>query len=239
MEKKELWRNSELYVGLGMIAVFCILLWQIAIISVPESRIFPGFAAAVIGISGLSLVIRACQGKAHGDASKLRIHAKELAAFAILVVACFLFDILGFYTTLLFMLFAISLCVEYPLTGKKIGAYYGCLLLRPGKLMAFDNPENPKIMEDFIRAIGAEPVIYPYRNECCGGYISLKEEDMSREMCRKIEESASGFGADMLITACPLCMYNLNKNNGDNLPVYYFTELLAEALGLKEEVKEQ
>ena len=120
MEKKELWRNSELYVGLGMIAVFCILLWQIAIISVPESRIFPGFAAAVIGISGLSLVIRACQGKAHGDASKLRIHAKELAAFAILVVACFLFDILGFYTTLLFMLFAISLCVEYPLTRKKV-----------------------------------------------------------------------------------------------------------------------
>ena len=120
MEKKELWRNSELYVGLGMIAVFCILLWQIAIISVPESRIFPGFATAVIGISGLSLVIRACQGKAHGDASKLRIHTKELIAFAILVVACFLFDILGFYTTLLFMLFAISLCVEYPLTGKKV-----------------------------------------------------------------------------------------------------------------------
>ena len=62
---------------------------------------------------------------------------------------------------------------------------------------------------------------------------------MSKEMCRKIEESASGFGADMLITACPLCMYNLNKNNGGNLPVYYFTELLAEALGVKEEVKAQ
>lgn len=120
MEKKELWRNSELYVGLGMIAVFCILLWQVIIISVPESRIFPGFATAVIGISGLALVIRAIQGKIGGDASKLRIHAKELAAFAILLAACFLFDILGFYTTLLFMLFAISLCVEYPLTGKKV-----------------------------------------------------------------------------------------------------------------------
>ena len=129
--------------------------------------------------------------------------------------------------------------VVKPLTGKKIGAYYGCLLLRPGRIMAFDDPENPTILEDFIRALGAEPVIYPYRNECCGGYISLKEEDMSKNMCRKIEESAAGFGADMLITACPLCMYNLNKNNGGNLPVYYFTELLAEALGLKEEVDEQ
>ena len=126
--------------------------------------------------------------------------------------------------------------VVNPLTGKKIGAYYGCLLLRPGKIMAFDDPENPSIMEDFIRALGAEPVIYPYRNECCGGYISLKEKEMSQNMCEKIEESAAGFGADMLITACPLCKYNLNKNSGNKMPVYYFTELLAEALGVKEEV---
>ena len=126
--------------------------------------------------------------------------------------------------------------VTHPLTGKKVGAYYGCLLLRPGKILEFDNPENPKIMEDFIRAIGAEPVIYPYRNECCGGYISLKEKEMAKNMCNKIVESAGGFGADMLITACPLCMYNLKKNTVGNLPVYYFTELLAEALGVKEEV---
>lgn len=129
--------------------------------------------------------------------------------------------------------------VVHPLKGKKIGAYYGCLLLRPGKILAFDDPENPKIMEDFIRAIGAEPVIYPYRNECCGGYISLKEKDMAKEMCEKIGGSAGGFGADMLITACPLCMYNLNKNLGAGLPVYYFTELLAEALGVKDEVEKQ
>lgn len=126
--------------------------------------------------------------------------------------------------------------VVKPLTGKRIGAYYGCLLLRPGKVMAFDDPENPKIMEDFIRALGAEPVRYPYRNECCGGYISLKEKELSQEMCKKITESASGFGADFLITACPLCRYNLNQNGTDTLPVYYFTELLAEALGVKEEV---
>lgn len=124
--------------------------------------------------------------------------------------------------------------VVNPLTGKKIGAYYGCLLLRPGKILGFDDPENPKIMEDFIRAIGAEPVIYPYRNECCGGYISLKEKDMARSMCDKITESAEGFGADMLITACPLCMYNLNKSSEREIPVYYFTDLLAMALGVKE-----
>jgi len=127
--------------------------------------------------------------------------------------------------------------VVNPLSGKKIGAYYGCLLLRPGKILGFDDPENPKIIEDFIRAIGAEPVVYPYRNECCGGYISLKEKELSKSMCASICESAAGFGAEMLITACPLCMYNLNATEGDKLPVKYFTELLAEALGVKEEAE--
>jgi len=125
--------------------------------------------------------------------------------------------------------------VVNPLTGKKIGAYYGCLLLRPSNIMAFDDPENPSILEDFLRALGAEPVVYPYRNECCGGYISLKEKEMSQQMCHRITESAAGFAAECLVTACPLCKYNLNQNG--KLPVVYFTELLAEALGVKEENK--
>ncbi len=128
--------------------------------------------------------------------------------------------------------------VVNPLTGRKIGAYYGCLLLRPSSLLQFDDPENPKILEDFIRAIGGEPVIYPYRNECCGGYISLKEKELSMSMTDKIMDSAAGFGAEELITACPLCLYNLNQSRSSaKLPVRYFTELLAEALGVKEEVQ--
>ena len=125
--------------------------------------------------------------------------------------------------------------VVNPLKGRKIGAYYGCLLLIPSTVLAFDDPENPQIIEDFIRAIGAEPVVYPYRNECCGGYISLKEKEMSGRMSCNIVDSAAGAGAEMLITACPLCMYNLNKSGSGKIPVYYFTELLAEALGVKEE----
>ena len=122
--------------------------------------------------------------------------------------------------------------VVNPLTGRKIGAYYGCLLLRPSDVMAFDDPENPTILEDFIRALGATPVVYPYRNECCGGYISLKEPNLAASMCDKITSSAAGFEADCLVTACPLCKYNLNKSG--KLPVVYFTELLAEAFGVTE-----
>ena len=121
--------------------------------------------------------------------------------------------------------------VKKPI-GKKIGAYYGCLLLRPGKVMAFDDPENPSIIEDFIKAIGGEAVKYPFRNECCGAYVSLKNEDLPKSRSAAIIKSARDHGAEMLTTACPLCLYNLQKN-GD-MPVVYFTELLAEALGVKE-----
>ena len=58
----------------------------------------------------------------------------------------------------------VKAAVKNPLTGKKIGAYYGCLLLRPASALKFDDPENPQILEDFIKAIGAEPVIYAQRN---------------------------------------------------------------------------
>ncbi len=124
--------------------------------------------------------------------------------------------------------------VVNPLTGKKIAAYYGCLLLRPGKVMAMDDVENPTIIEDLIRAIGAEPVIYAYRNECCGGYITLESKELAKAKSQKVVSNAKEKGADMIITACPLCLYNLKKNGAD-VPVVYFTELLAEALGVKEQ----
>ena len=126
--------------------------------------------------------------------------------------------------------------VKNPLKGKKIAAYYGCLLLRPSGVMAFDDPENPQIIEDFIRAIGATPVIYSQRNECCGGYMAMEDEGYARRRVECILKSAAEAGADEIITACPLCMYNLAHNAGDTkVPVKYFTELLYQALGLGEE----
>ncbi len=124
--------------------------------------------------------------------------------------------------------------VKNPLKGQKIAAYYGCLLLRPGKVMGFDDPENPTIIEDFIRALGAEPVIYPARNECCGGYIALEDAEAAKKRSNTVSQSAANHGAERMVTACPLCKYNLEKN-GSEIPVVYFTELLAEALGVKEE----
>ena len=127
--------------------------------------------------------------------------------------------------------------VVKPLGGQKIGAYYGCLLLRPSRELGFDDPENPTIMEDFLRAIGAEPVCYGMRNECCGGYTTIEGKEFAQKQVAKIMNNAKACGAEALITACPLCMYNLRENAVDGLPVYYFTELLAQALGVKEDAE--
>ena len=129
---------------------------------------------------------------------------------------------------------AIKEKVVNSLNGKKIAAYYGCLLLRPNKVMRMDDPENPTIMEDFIKALGAQPVVYAKRNECCGGYISVESPESAKKNSNAIIENAKAAGAEMIITACPLCKYNLVKSGAD-IPVVYFTELLAEALGVKED----
>lgn len=127
--------------------------------------------------------------------------------------------------------------VVNPLKGQKIAAYYGCLLLRPNSVMQMDDPENPQIMEDFIRALGAEPVIYSYRNECCGGYVTMESPELAKKKSTTVTGSAKNAGAEKIVTACPLCRYNLEKN-GTDVPVVYLTELLAEALGVKEDTNE-
>lgn len=118
--------------------------------------------------------------------------------------------------------------------NRKVAGYYGCLLLRPGKVMQFDNPENPSILEDLIKALGGEPVKYPYRNECCGAYVSLKAPELAKKKSSAVTDSAKENGAVEILTACPLCQYNLEKNCGGEIKVTYFTELMAEALGIDE-----
>ena len=124
--------------------------------------------------------------------------------------------------------------VVNSLKGKKIAAYYGCLLLRPNSVMRMDDPENPTIMENFIRALGADAVVYAKRNECCGGYIAAESPEAAKKNSASVLQNAVAAGAEMIITACPLCKYNLIKS-GVDVPVVYFTELLAEALGVKED----
>lgn len=124
--------------------------------------------------------------------------------------------------------------IANPLAGRMIGAYYGCLLLKPGRVMSFDDPESPEIIENLITALGAKPVIYDMRNECCAGYMAVTDKSICNRMVNEINGAALDAGAIELVTACPLCQYNLVANATTNkIQVKYFTEILAEALGLE------
>ena len=134
--------------------------------------------------------------------------------------------------------------VKRPLSGLKVAPYYGCLLLRPFEEIGLDDPEDPRIMHDLVRALGAESVDFPYAVECCGSYLTVKEPDVPASLSLEIVTSARERGADLVVTACPLCQFNLDypqrdsgaSRSGERIPVLYFTQLMAVALGLPEDV---
>lgn len=130
--------------------------------------------------------------------------------------------------------------VAKPLNGLKVASYYGCYLVRPPKLGHFDRAEDPRSMDNLVSCLGGTPVDWPHKTECCGaGLITLSPDDglpLSYELLRM----ARLCGAECLVTACPMCLMNLdlhqekvNKNFKEqfNLPVFYFTELMALAFG--------
>ena len=125
------------------------------------------------------------------------------------------------------------------LQSLRLAPYYGCLLLRPEDEIGLDDPENPTILHDLLRALGAEPVDFPYSIECCGSYLTVKDPQISGTLAREVVASARECGAQAIVTACPLCQFNLDypqrEVGGDALPVVYFTQLMAVALGLPQE----
>lgn len=128
--------------------------------------------------------------------------------------------------------------VKAPLKGLPVGAYYGCLLLRPPGEMKLDDPNRPSIMEDLFTRLGCTPVDYPARTQCCGSYLSVSSSESSEPLAREIIQSAHKAGAKVLAVSCPLCKYNLETGRGaqnsaaEDLPIVYFTQLLGLALGL-------
>jgi heterodisulfide reductase subunit B len=130
--------------------------------------------------------------------------------------------------------------VKNPLKGMKAACYYGCLLVRPVEHTGFDDPEDPQSMDRIVRALGAETVDWPYKTECCGAALATSRPEIGVKLIYDVISNARAAGADCLVTACPLCMLNLDmrqagtgKAMGENLnlPVYYVTELVAIAAG--------
>ena len=129
-----------------------------------------------------------------------------------------------------------------PLAGLKAAPYYGCLLTRPGG--GIDSPENPKILEDLIRTLGAEPTDFRLKMKCCCGPIFMPEEEAAAETLIRILRNARASGADFVVALCPLCHLMLDANQpllekkfGEeiDLPILYVTQMAGLALGLAPE----
>jgi len=133
--------------------------------------------------------------------------------------------------------------VVKPLNGLKVLPYYGCMLLRP-KEVGIDDPEEPNLQENILAALGAEPIDSPYRKVCCGSYLTVDNKYVVVELAYKILSHAQKAGAQALTTSCPLCAFNLDNRQKEikekypgfkNIPVFYFTQLMALAFGLSNE----
>ena len=129
--------------------------------------------------------------------------------------------------------------VERPLKDIRVAPYYGCMLVRP-KEVAIDDPEEPSILETLIESLGGVPVESPFRTECCGSYNVVVNKDVVKTRVFRIVRPLLRNSADLIITVCPLCAFNLDYGmklasrdlHGRRIPVIYFTELMAYAFGL-------
>lgn len=126
-----------------------------------------------------------------------------------------------------------------PLSGLKVACYYGCLLVRPPKIIGNTDYENPTMMDDLMSNCGAEPIEWYFKTECCGASMGISYTDVVVKLVGNIISNAKKNGADCIVTACPLCMTNLeirqeaaSKLRGENLtmPIFYFTELMGIAM---------
>jgi succinate dehydrogenase / fumarate reductase, cytochrome b subunit len=131
--------------------------------------------------------------------------------------------------------------VTRKLTGLKCAAFYGCYLLRAQESMPYDDPYNPEAMENAFRAVGAEPIYYRGRTQCCGWPLSSYATTQSFQMAGKHIQEAIANGADCLVTPCPLCHLNLDSRQPEvakvigeplGLPVLHLPQLIALALGV-------
>lgn len=137
---------------------------------------------------------------------------------------------------------AIKAKVTQPLTGLKVACYYGCLLVRPPAISGEAHPEYPVGMDRLMAALGAQPLGWSCKTQCCGASFAVARPDLAARLSGTILDNARDVGAQVVVAACPLCQANLDMYQGDHaagghqrepIPVLYFTELMGVAFGLR------
>jgi heterodisulfide reductase subunit B len=145
-----------------------------------------------------------------------------------------------------------ALPLKRPLKGLKVASYYGCLISRPKG--GFDDPEDPRSLDDLMAAVGAEPVAWAYKTKCCGGAVFIPRKPIALELTGQILLKAHEAGADVIAVGCPFCQLLLDMyqakalrqvkaghdgrdpyGSGFRIPVLYFSQLMGVALGIADE----
>ena len=126
--------------------------------------------------------------------------------------------------------------------ARKVACYYGCLLVRPPKVVNFDRPEDPETMDRLAAKVGATPIDWPFKTECCGAAFSVTRTDLVAKMCGKIVENAVKHQAEALVVACPMCHSNLDMRRPETnaalgkdyqIPVLFLTQVIGLAMGIE------
>ncbi|HIQ01046.1 MAG TPA: heterodisulfide reductase subunit B, partial [Anaerolineales bacterium] len=115
-----------------------------------------------------------------------------------------------------------------PLAGLRVVSYYGCVLVRPPEVTGWDDPEHPMRMDRVVEALGAEPVDWSYKVDCCGASLALSRADVVIALSTRLADAAREAGADLIACACGMCQINLDTRQAleEKVPVLYFTELM-------------
>ncbi len=137
----------------------------------------------------------------------------------------------------------IKQAVRKPLKGLRVASYYGCQAVRPFQI--FDDPRDPQTMDRIAEAMGASAIDWSLKTRCCGGTLTSTINEVGIRLNYIILKEAEKRGADVIVTACPLCQFNLEcfrdemKTMYDDeikIPVIYFTQLMGMAFGIKENI---
>ncbi len=133
--------------------------------------------------------------------------------------------------------------VTRRLEGLKVVCYYGCLVARPPEVTDKEDCENPQNMEQLLKILGADPVDWSYKTDCCGAGLALPRPDLIDTMVQRLYDRALAAEAEAFVVTCQMCQANLDlpqsrisAKTGRNyyLPVFYFTELMGLAMGRPE-----
>ena len=133
--------------------------------------------------------------------------------------------------------------VRTDLSSLRVAPHYGCHYTKPSTIYnRTENPEDPKSLDELIRATGAESVQYEDKLQCCGGGVLAIDEQVALAMAHKKLDHLRAQQADAMILICPFCniMYEGNQRKIEKtfqteykLPVLYYPQLLGLALGLE------